>query len=563
MRKEKSVKKINLCFLAIITILNASLGVFGSNFVYAEEYSFVPTGGMFELSAGQAQNFSTIVNTEGVGQALDSLDSQTTCQEKVCVCKYQVHVVTLKLRDDEMIEQIGTSDSATYDCRDIKGGVGPTEVPYGISIAEPGSNYYVNISQIVSTSTEGATFGANGVSYTIGGLEVHQINVVGTSVAEDETQSAAENLDKYDEEELNDEDTEPVDEETAEDSETEESQSGLEFEITDNGVGLDDLNGMLAEEASNTFTIKVGDGVILNPIMLGAVKDSGKNLSIRRYQDDQILYEWKIKNSAINVTRDFDPTVSFSADEQAEIDQALSELEVNGEASKMYFSTMQDGSLPDGTKLRMLVDSEAVNGAERLNLYNYDSELGEVEVAYESIKVNNGYAEFAVARGSNGYFLTPAQIVVVAPEEVAATVSNDGKSGSSWIFVGILGIGGAAILGVVGFWFWKKYKVKSAAMGRVQEDTEYSDVEEDSDVIEDGSLKQDVPIANKAVMMRDSSVSVMTRGNMQLQKVQPVSRAVVKNSRKVMDMVRKPGAMQQAKKDEVTIKGSPKRLVIS
>lgn len=549
MRKEKSVKKINLCFLAATIVMSMCLGCLRGQEAYAEGFSLVPTGEMLEISAGQAQSFATTVNTAGVIQALDSLDGQAICQEKVCVCKYQIRVTTLKLRADEVVEQIGMTDSVSYDCRDIKGGVGPAELTYGVSIAEPGTNYYLNIAQIVTA--EGASFGAEeGNKHVLGDLEVHQVNVIGgDSVTDDpndtseqevdvvETASEEPNLDgamEDDGAELSavDEDWEDV------------TEGSVEFILATTDVAMDVLTNALAEEPSNVFTVKVEDSVVLSSTVLEAVKASGKNLSIKKYQDEQLIYEWKIRNDAIDVTRDFDPTVSFGVDEKSEIDQAVSELETMGDLSKMYFGTAQVGALPAGTKLRVLVDDLAEN-AERLNLYNYDADLSEVEVAYESIKVNNGYAEFVLARGSQGYFLTPAQIVTVQPEEVATEEEREAPAETNWLLWGFLGVIGTGGIGFAGFWVWKRYRKSQSGSDDVCSvvANEEINVEEE----DDSSAVEQLELPARSVVA----------------KVNMIRSVEQKNAGKVMDMVRGSQEYCATENAKMAVRGSARRLVIS
>ncbi len=544
MRKEKSVKKINLCFLAVITAISVGSGIWEVHNVYAEGFSLVPTGEAFEVSAGQAQSFMTNVDVTGVTQALNDLDGQADCQEKVCVCKYRVRVTTLKLRADEVIEQIGVTDSTSYDCRDIKGGVGPAQVAYGVSIAEPGMNYYLNIAQIVSA--EGASFGAEGDTRVLGNLEVHQVNVtggdLGPSGEDDQGKQETDTVEVAEEETEpreaeDDEVIDPIDDAEEEDL----VESGAEFTLTGDVLSIGELMSALEVESGSTFIIKVEEGAVLNTAVLDAVKASGKNLSIRKYRGDQLIYEWKIRSDAIDVTKDFDPTVNFGTAEQAKIDQAVSQLETKGDLSKIYFGTMQVGALPAGVKLRILVDTSLVGVAERLNLYNYDADLDEVEVAYESMKINNGFVEFAVARGSQGYFLTPAQIVTVKNEEEKVAGVTEEESSTNWLVLGLLGAFGAGGIGFGGFWIWRKRQKQSNNVTG-------------EDVV--------VAMAETEEMEPEDDVSVASVTPMSVE-LTSLPQPVAHTSGKVMDMVRRPQNCRSVADNAVAMKGSSRRLVIS
>lgn len=168
-------------------------------------------------------------------------------------------------------------------------------------------------------------------------------------------------------------------------------------------VPIEKVKEALMSATANEVAIKAPENGIISEDIISAIKQSGKNLLVRGYDDQgSMIYEWIIDGSKISEIRAVNTQLTYIM----ELESNLEEL--TNYAKGIFLDFDKNELLPDGTKVRIKA-SPMYKDTEKVKLYFYNSAENKLELKGESFEVIDGYVTIDLNHTSE-YFLTQATI---------------------------------------------------------------------------------------------------------------------------------------------------------
>ena len=142
---------------------------------------------------------------------------------------------------------------------------------------------------------------------------------------------------------------------------------------------------------------------IISSKMLEKLKNSEINLTLNKYENNNIKYTWTVKGKNIEELSDFDTLVIFESKNENKIKS------LTNYAESIYLDYNHNGVLPKNTKFKVYVGN-TYEEYDLLNLYYYDQTNNKLTLKQSGLMVKNGYVEYEIEHCSE-YILTQANII--------------------------------------------------------------------------------------------------------------------------------------------------------
>jgi hypothetical protein len=155
-----------------------------------------------------------------------------------------------------------------------------------------------------------------------------------------------------------------------------------------------------------TVAIELDDFTVLSTDALEAIKESGKNITFVKKENERVLYSWTFDGSKVdNIIGDIDLSISFTTNNKEAIDELV------GDRDSIYLSFAYKGELPAPAFIKVYVGDKYEDG-EKLNLYYFNEKTKKAEEIATGLEVKDGYVSFTLTHMSD-YFLTKTKIAQV------------------------------------------------------------------------------------------------------------------------------------------------------
>ena len=164
-----------------------------------------------------------------------------------------------------------------------------------------------------------------------------------------------------------------------------------------NEYTMDDVDYALSEK-TNTITIKIEDGDVLDKREIEKIHNSGKTINLVKYDDaNNISYQLVIDGNKLLETDDMRIDIDTTFSNKEEFDKVI------GYREGKYVE--YTSNLPKGSKLRLNVSDQYDDG-DLVNIYTYDKD---VKIIKKSVKVEQGIVEIELSDAKK-YFVTKASL---------------------------------------------------------------------------------------------------------------------------------------------------------
>ena len=166
-------------------------------------------------------------------------------------------------------------------------------------------------------------------------------------------------------------------------------------------IGIKDAITTIEKTTHDQIIVEIKDdeNKISNKI-IKTLKGKNIDLTINKYENNNIKYVWTINGKNIDDIFEFDTLVKFEST-KAEKVNILTNFS-NG----INLNYAHNGTLPKNTKFKVYV-GDKYKDDDKLNLYYYDEEKNTLILKYEALVVKSGFVEFNIEHCSE-YFLTQA-----------------------------------------------------------------------------------------------------------------------------------------------------------
>lgn len=185
------------------------------------------------------------------------------------------------------------------------------------------------------------------------------------------------------------------------------SKNNINIKVTrKDGYYLEDLESVLNDSNIKDAGIIVNADGKITKDNLEEIKKSKKTLTFNYYDEEKkLIYSWTIDGSKVKNTKDLLTTITFVTDNLEKIG------ELSNYADGIYLNFSHNGTLPEGTKIKIFVGDKFKNKT-KVNLYHFNKEESSLNSIEEDLTVKDGYIEFDIKHCSE-YFVTRSDLGVI------------------------------------------------------------------------------------------------------------------------------------------------------